>query len=104
MRKETIQYVDNHIAGFALSAAIAILFNTLLVWGKETYPALSSWMKALTSHHWISQGLLVVAVFLLLGFILSKSNLKFKTTTLTWVILTSSVVSAIGIIFWFILF
>ena len=104
MKKDTIQYLDKNIAGFVVSAAIAIVSNTLLVWAKETSPALSAWMKALTSHHWISHGLFVVLVFFLLGLILSKSNLKLKTNTLTLIILLSSFSSAIGIVVWFILY
>jgi hypothetical protein len=102
MKKDTIQYMDNNIAGFGISASVVIVFNTLLVWAKETSPELFAWMKALTSHHWISHGLFTVVVFFLLGFILSKYNLKLKTSALTWTILLSSAFSIVGIISWFI--
>jgi pheromone shutdown protein TraB len=104
MKKDTVQYVDNNIAGFGIAASVAIVFNTLLVWAKETSPALTAWMKALTSHHWISQGLFTVLVFLILGVVFSKSKLKLKTSTLTWTILLSSVVSALGIIIWYVFY
>jgi len=104
MKKDTVQYLDNNIAGFGVAASVAILFNTLLVWAKETFPALSAWMKAITSHHWISHGLFTVAVFLMLGFVLAKFNLKLKTTSLTWTILLSSALGVLGIIIWFILY
>ena len=104
MKKETIQNHDNNIAGFGIAASVAIVFNTLLVWAKETSPALSAWMKSLTSHHWISQGLFTVLIFLILGVVFSKSKLKLKTRTLNWTILLSSVVSALGIIIWYVFY
>ncbi len=98
MGKDTNQNVDSVTAGFVISASVAIIFNTLLVWAKESIPSLMAWMKSLTTHHWITQGLLVVGVFLILGAILSKIKIKVRTTMLTWALVLASAFGGIGIV------
>jgi hypothetical protein len=102
MEKETIVYLDKTTAGFGMAAVIAIIFNTLLVWCKESYPGLLSWMKWVTPHHWISHGLMTIIVFLLLGVIFSRTNMKLKMSSFLWIIFISTIVSTLGIVIWFI--
>lgn len=60
-------------AAFGLSLAITSLFNAALVVLKETNEdTVLAWMKAATGHHWVTHGLLDLAVFILLGFALLK--------------------------------
>jgi len=60
---------------FGLSAAIVNIFNGLLVILKESNPdTLLAWMKAATSHHWITHGLIDLVLFVAIGFILSRTN------------------------------
>lgn len=94
-----------YTAGFTLSAAIAIVFNTLLVFAKETYPELNAAMKNLLGHHWITHGVVVVLVFLVFGFFLSKMTgiQKMRAATLTTILIVSVVLSGLGI-FGFFLF
>lgn len=99
MEKEIDQNVDSITAGFGISASAAIIFNTILVWAKESIPSLMAWMKSLTTHHWITQGLFVIGVFLILGALLSNRKIKLRNTTLTWLIMLSSAFGGLGIIF-----
>jgi len=60
--------------GFGISLAITCVLSALLVLAKESNDGLMNLMKKLTVHHWVTHSLFVVAVFLILGFILSKSR------------------------------
>ncbi len=60
---------------FGLSFAITCLFSVLLLIIKETNPnTVMAWMKAATTHHWITHTLLDLIVFVVLGLIFAKSN------------------------------
>jgi hypothetical protein len=60
---------------FGVSFAITCLFSVLLLIIKETNPkTVMVWMKAATSHHWITHTLLDVIVFVVLGLVLGKAN------------------------------
>lgn len=98
------EIADNIVAGFGISACVAMIFNTILVWLKETIPAFNAWMKALTSHHWITQGVLVVAMFIFLGFVLNKMKIQLGVHLLIRLILISSIFSGLGIIGWFMIY
>ena len=74
MEQNQTNEVSPYTAGFGVSAAVAIVFNTVLTWVKETYDPPNAAMKALLGHHWITHGVAVVIVFLALGFFLSKSG------------------------------
>ena len=52
---------------FGLAAAITVVFNVLLAFIKDSWPALNSFMAMLTGHHWRTHGLADVILFLLLG-------------------------------------
>ena len=56
-------------AAFALSASITVIFNVVLAFVKDSWPALNSFMASLTGHHWRTHGLVDVAVFFLLGWL-----------------------------------
>lgn len=91
-------------AAFALSAAIAIVFNTLLTWGKEAYPALNAFMKSLSGHHWITHGVVDVALFALLGLLFLKLGTARQVTGTQLVIsLVAAVfVGGLGLAAWFV--
>lgn len=103
MGKDTNQNVDSITAGFGISASVAIIFNTLLVWAKESNPSLLAWMKSVTTHHWITNGLLVVGVFLVLGMLLSQIKIQIRITSLTWILVLSSAFGGLGIVAWFLI-
>jgi hypothetical protein len=63
--------------GFGLSLAVASVVNAVLVVAKEKSPALQAQMKSLTGHHWITHSAIVIAIFFVLGWILSVKGVKF---------------------------
>jgi nitric oxide reductase large subunit len=60
--------------GFGLSVAITSILSALLVIVKETNDGLMNFMKHVTVHHWVTHGIFDVAVFVILGLLLAKSN------------------------------
>jgi hypothetical protein len=64
------QTMERYTSGFGLSLIIMLLFNALLVVVKET-TGLMKVMAAATGHHWTTHGIVVVALFFILGFIFS---------------------------------
>ncbi len=60
--------------GFGISLAVSVVFSALLVVVKETNEGLMKLMKTVTVHHWVTHSLVFVGLFLVLGFVLSKSN------------------------------
>lgn len=81
--ESTVKHVENietremgtYTKSFGLSFAIASLFNALLVILKETNEdTVLAWMAAATGHHWITQGVLNLIVFFVLGWALSRVN------------------------------
>lgn len=64
---------------FGVALAVASVVNALLVVFKEKSPALQSAMKKLTGHHWITHVVVILALFLVSGWIFSRLNLRFTT-------------------------
>lgn len=64
--------------GVGLAIAIVSIFNGLLVILKESVEPVMNWMKALTSHHWITHGVFDILLFLILAYIFSRMNLEQK--------------------------
>ncbi len=61
-------------AGFAMSAAITILFSTLLACVKDAYKPLNNLMDSVAWHNWITHGFADVILFVALGLIFSKTE------------------------------
>jgi hypothetical protein len=57
---------------FGRSLALASIVNALIVVAKEKSPAVMDGMKKVTGHHWTTHSAIVLALFLVLGFILPK--------------------------------
>ena len=91
-------------SGFALAAAITVLFNTALAWAKDAYEPLNSFMKSLTGHHWTTHGLADLALFVGLGFILGKVAEKMDPNRLIRILVGSVVIAGLGLALWFALF
>jgi hypothetical protein len=60
--------------GFGISLAVASVASALLVVAKERSPALMAFMKSATGHHWSAHTVFALAIFLILGAILSRLN------------------------------
>jgi hypothetical protein len=63
--------LDKITIGFGLSGVVVIIFNTLLVIFKELTPAFKKAMADATGHHWTTHGVIVIVLFIVLGFVFS---------------------------------
>jgi len=67
--------LGKHTRSFGLSLAITSFLSALLVLLKETHEDIVlAWMKTVTVHHWVTHGLINLAVFVVLGVALSRPN------------------------------
>lgn len=62
----------NAIAAFGYSLALTSVLSVILVIVKEKSEAVMAVMKAMTGHHWITHGLIVLALFTVIGLVLTK--------------------------------
>ncbi len=67
-----------YASGFGLSFVMASLFNALVVVLKDTDEALKACMKTFIGHHWVTHGLLVLTLFIVLGLVLSNIKAEEK--------------------------
>jgi len=95
--------LDQAAAAFGVSAAITIVFNTVLAWVKDAYDPLNSFMASLTGHHWITHGLADVAVFVILGMIFMKRGFSIDGMRLAVLLGGAVVVGGGGLALWFVL-
>jgi hypothetical protein len=72
------QALDKLSVGFGISFLVASIFNGLLIVVKENYAPLKGWMASLSGHHWTTHGIFIIVFFILLGYILSKTDLARK--------------------------
>lgn len=72
------QALDKFSVGFGVSFLVASIFNGLLVVAKESYAPLMTLMKSLSGHHWITHGIFVIVLFIVLGYIFSKTDMDKK--------------------------
>jgi len=70
------QTENNTVWAFGWSVAIVGVLSSLLVILKEKSEATMAFMKAATGHHWITQGVIVLVLFVVVGFVLTKVNQK----------------------------
>lgn len=91
-------------AGYTIAAAIAVVANTVLVYAKETNPALLAAMKSL-AHHWVVHGTVIVLVFLVLGLMFSKWRLmrRFNGFFLAILLALATIVAGVGLVGFFLL-
>jgi hypothetical protein len=59
---------------FGLSLALASVANGVLVAAKEKIPAVMAGMQALTGHHWVSHGAIVLGLFAVCGWLFARAN------------------------------
>lgn len=105
MEQDYTSEMSASTAGFTLSAMVAMVFNTVLVWVKESNPGVNAYMKSLTGHHWITHGLAVVIMFLVPGFLFSKlrSVRNIRGVTLTYMLILVVILSGLGILGFFLM-
>jgi hypothetical protein len=95
--------LDKVSAAFGQAAVIAIVFNTLLAWGKDAYDPLNSFMASLTGHHWITHGLVDIAVFVGLGFLFMARGTALNGMKLVIAIAVACLAGGGGLALWFVL-
>jgi hypothetical protein len=92
-------------AAFGLSAAITILFNTLLAWVKDAYDPLNTAMAHLTGHHWTTHGIVDLAVFVVLGIVFLRTGIatRIDPNRLVLGLIGAVLVAGLGLAAWFVL-
>jgi len=88
--------------GFGLSVVITSVLSTLLMIVKETHEeTVMAWMKKATPHHWITHGIIVVILFVVLGFLLGKMNggkgIEIKSNALAGLLVAAAAASFVAI-------
>lgn len=66
--------LSRNTTAFGLSLALASIVNALLVVAKESSPHVMAWIKAMTGHHWTTHSAIVLAVFVVGGFLFTRAN------------------------------
>lgn len=92
--------------GFAMGAAITILFSTVLACVKDAYHPLNSFMNSAAWHNWITHGLVDVILFFALGIIFSKSEWAEKAapSRLISFLVGAVIVAGVGLFVWYAVF
>lgn len=93
--------LDPLASAFGLSAAIVIVFNTLLAWVKDSFDPLNSFMASLTGHHWITHGLTDVLLFFALGAYFLSRRVSLRGEALVVLVIAAVVVGGGGLVGWF---
>lgn len=91
-----------NVTGYGMSYAITSLVSALLVVLKESAEPVMNLMKALAGHHWVTQGLFDLLLFVILGVILSRSGAQKTGNALSAYIVGSTIVSGLIIAGFFI--
>lgn len=97
--------LDHTATAYGIAAAIAVLFNTLLAWVKDAYDPLNVAMAKTLGHHWTTHGVAVVLVFLIVGFVLSRSSTDWIKSSYgaVYLLCAAVVVAGLGLVGWFLL-
>ena len=66
--------LSRYTVSFGLSLALCSVANAVLVVVKEKSPAVMAFLQKILGHHWASQSVLIIALFLLLGWGLARLN------------------------------
>lgn len=102
--KTTAGAAEKTAVAFGVSAAITVLFNTVLAWVKDAYDPLNNFMAALTGHHWWTHGFFDIALFVILGWILaSRSGDAHMSDRLVTTVVAAVVIAGFGLAGWFFL-
>jgi hypothetical protein len=98
--------LDGATVAFGASAAITIVFNALLTIVKDASEPLHDFMAKLTGHHWITHGVVVIAVFVILGLVLMRSDVvrRMSDTAVIASVVVAALANAGTIALWFLLF
>lgn len=97
------QDLSSKTIGFAMAAAITVLFNTALACAKDAYKPLNSLMNAIAWHNWITQGIVDLLLFFVLGFLFSKMSWPNRSSgnRVTTLLAAAVIVAGLGLVAWY---
>lgn len=72
--------VNQLTISYIISYVITAIFSSVLTIVKDLNAPLKDWMKSLTTHHWITHGIFVVVLFLLLALLFNQQKVGKKLT------------------------
>ena len=93
-------------SSFALAAAIAIVFNTVVACVKDADKPLKTFMTSLAGHDWTTQGIADVVLFFVVGLILWKTSLAEKinaNSAIRW-LAGAAIVAGAGLFAWYLMY
>lgn len=96
--------LDTVATAFGISAAVTILFNTLLAWVKDAYEPLNTVMAHVGGHHWTTHGLVDVILFFGLGYILMQRRIIMDGTRVAGLVAGAVIIAGGELGLWFLLF
>jgi hypothetical protein len=93
-------------AAFSVAAAITLVFNAVLTIVKDSSEPLNNFMAGVLGHHWITHGVLIIVVYLVLGWVLTKSEVVrgLSDSTLIGSVVIATLINGGVIALWFFLF
>ena len=102
-RQNQSERLDGAAGAFGAAAAVVLVFNTALAWLKDAWAPLNDGMAALTGHHWITHGLVDLAVFVLCGVLLWRRSASFNGQYLLIAVVAAALLGGGGLSLWFLL-
>jgi hypothetical protein len=93
-------------AGFGLAATIIVVFNTVLACVKDAWRPLLNAMNAVGYHNWITQGVVDVILFFVLGLLFSRTGFaaRMAPNRLISTLVAAVVLAGAGLFMWYVLF
>ncbi|MFB9263270.1 hypothetical protein ACFFWD_08820 [Bradyrhizobium erythrophlei] len=93
-------------AGFSIAAAVTLVINAILTIVKDAWEPLHDFMQKLMGHHWTTHGAVILAVFFVLGWSLSKNDTiaRLSDATLIGPVAAGALINGAAIALWFMLF
>jgi hypothetical protein len=101
--RDSATTLSSAAAGWSVAAAITLVFNAILTIVKDASAPLHDFMQSVLGHHWTTHGVVVLIVFLALGWVLSKSEgvHKLSDATLIGSVIAATVINGAAIALWF---
>ena len=96
--------LDGATGAFGAAAVGAIVLNTVLACLEDLFDPLSDLMASLSGNHWVTHGIIVVAVFLTAGMALKLGGARFNGTNLVFVLVAATLAAGGAMVLWFALF
>ena len=91
-------------SGFAMAAALTVLFNTVLAIVKDSSKPLNAYMASLSGHQWTTHGLADLALFVALGLLFTKTKIaeRIDPSRVTELLVGAVVIATVGLAVWYV--